>query len=155
LQLLNEIAGGKPDRVAVAIEVPRGPIVEAFLEGRHAVFAINPKQLDRFRDRYTVAGAKDDSRDAYLAADSLRTDQYCFRRIGSDHPDVVRLRELSRIEENFGGDLRRLVNQLYQLLIRYYPQLLRLCSTPNPGENGQGVRNTLADFWQTNLLANG
>jgi hypothetical protein len=130
LQCLNEMASGKPDRVAVAIEVPRGPIVEAFLEGRYAVFSINPKQLDRFRDRFTVAGAKDDSRDAYVAADSLRTDQHCFRRVGADHPDVVRLRELSRTEENLGGDLRRVVNQLYQLLLRYYPQLLQLCPTP-------------------------
>ena len=26
------------------------------------MYAINPKQLDRFRDRHTVAGAKDDRR---------------------------------------------------------------------------------------------
>jgi hypothetical protein len=115
----------------MAIEVPRGPVVEAFLEGGIAVFSINPKQLDRFRDRYTVAGAKDDSRDAYVLADSLRTDQHCFRRIEAHHPDVVRLRELSRTEESLGADLRRGVNQLYQLLLRYYPQLLRLSSTPD------------------------
>jgi transposase len=115
----------------MAIEVPRGPVVEAFLEGGFAVFSINPKQLDRFRDRYTVAGAKDDSRDAYVAADSLRTDQHCFRRIEAHHPDVVRLRELSRTEESLGEDLRRTVNQLYQLLLRYYPQLLQLSSTPD------------------------
>jgi hypothetical protein len=105
--------------------------VEAFLESKYAVFSISPKQLDRFRDRYSAAGAKDDSRDAYVAADSLRTDQHCFRRIALDHPDVMRLRELSRTEENLGCDLRRIVNQLYQLLLRYYPQLLQLCSTPD------------------------
>jgi hypothetical protein len=58
LQCLNEMAGGQPDRVAVAIEVPRGPVVEAFLEGRYAVYSINPKQLDRFRDRYTWPGRR-------------------------------------------------------------------------------------------------
>ena len=68
LRALNEIAAGDTRRVAMAIEVPRGPVVEAFLEGGFAVFSINPKQLDRFRDRYTVAGAKDDSRDAYVLA---------------------------------------------------------------------------------------
>jgi transposase len=46
------------------------------------------------------------------------------------HPDIIRLRELSRAEENISGDLRRIVNQLYQLLLRYYPQLLQLSSTP-------------------------
>lgn len=32
-----------------------------------SLFSINPKQVDRFRDRFTVAGAKDDSRDAFGA----------------------------------------------------------------------------------------
>lgn len=131
LRALNEIAAGDTRRVAMAIEVPRGPVVEAFLEGGFVVFSINPKQLDRFRDRFTVAGAKDDSRDAYVLADSVRTDQHCFRRIAAHHPDVVRLRELSRTEESLGADLRRAVNQLYQLLLRYYPQLLCLSATPD------------------------
>jgi transposase len=131
LRSLNNLANGQPGSIAMAIEVPRGPVVEAFLEGGFAVFSINPKQLDRFRDRHTAAGAKDDSRDAYVAADSLRTDQHCFRRIGTDHPDVIRLRELSRTEESLGEDLRRVVNQLHQLLLRYYPQLLQLNSTPD------------------------
>ena len=121
-----------PAQVAIAIEVPRGPVVESFLERNYAVFAVNPKQLDRFRDRHTVAGAKDDRRDAFVAADSLRTDRHCFRRVMSDDPVVVRIRELSRSEESFSGDLVRAVNQLYQLLLRYYPQLLQLC--PHPDE---------------------
>jgi hypothetical protein len=36
-----------------------------------AVFAINPKQLDRFRDRFSPAGAKDDRRDALVLASAL------------------------------------------------------------------------------------
>ena len=54
---------------------PHGPIVEMLLERGFAVFAINPKQLNRFRDRFTVAGAKDDRRDAHVLGDSLRTDR--------------------------------------------------------------------------------
>ena len=46
------------EMIAVAIEVPHGPVVEALLERGFRVHAINPKQLDRFRDRFTVAGAK-------------------------------------------------------------------------------------------------
>jgi len=37
-----------------------------------------PKQLDRFRDRHSPAGAKDDGRDAFVLADSLRTDPSSF-----------------------------------------------------------------------------
>lgn len=128
---MEALADGQVEGIAASIEVPRGPVVEAFLEHRWAVFSINPKQLDRFRDRHTVAGAKDDSRDAYVLADSLRTDQHCFRRVESDHPAIVRIRELSRSEESVGADLRRTVNQLYQLLLRYFPQLLQLSPTPD------------------------
>ena len=58
------VSAGQPQCVAVAIEVPRGAIVEGLLERGFHVFALNPKQLDRFRDRHSVAGAKDDRRDA-------------------------------------------------------------------------------------------
>ena len=50
--------GARPEAIAVAIETPNGPVVEALLERGFRVHAINPKQLDRFRDRFTVAGAK-------------------------------------------------------------------------------------------------
>jgi len=49
----------------------------------------------------------------------------------ADDPVVIRIRELSRTEESFSGDLNRAVNQLYQLLLRYYPQLLQLCAHPD------------------------
>jgi transposase len=42
--------------VLVAIEVPHGAVVEVLLEHGYEVFSINPKQLDRFRDRYFPAG---------------------------------------------------------------------------------------------------
>jgi hypothetical protein len=65
--------------VAVAIEVPHGPVVDALIDRGFVVYAINPKQLDRLRDRFSVAGAKDDRRDAYVQADGLRTDRRLFR----------------------------------------------------------------------------
>jgi hypothetical protein len=74
-------AGGEAAEVAVAIEVPRGPVVETLLERGCAVYALNPKQLDRFRDRYSMAGAKDDRRDARVLAEALITDRAAFRRL--------------------------------------------------------------------------
>ena len=50
--------GAEPAAIAVAIEVPHRPIVETLLERGFQVSAVNPKQLDRFRDRFTVAGGK-------------------------------------------------------------------------------------------------
>jgi Transposase len=59
---------GEAGAVAVAIEVPHGPVMDALLDRDFAVHAIDPKQLDRLRDRFGVAGAKDDRRDARVAA---------------------------------------------------------------------------------------
>ena len=47
--LLN-LAGNHAERIAVAIEKPHGPVVETLLHSGIAVFSINPKQVDRFRD---------------------------------------------------------------------------------------------------------
>jgi transposase len=126
LDWLQQLAGGKPEAMAVAIETPRGAVVEGLVERKFAVFAINPKQLDRFRDRYTVAGAKDDTRDAFVLGDSLRTDQACFHRVQLDSAQMLRLRELSRIEEELQVQGNRLSNQLWEQLHRYYPQILAL-----------------------------
>ena len=67
---LEKLSGSLATRVGIVLETPRGPVVECALERGYSVFSINPKQLDRFRDRHTVAGAKDDRRDAFVLADS-------------------------------------------------------------------------------------
>lgn len=119
---------GRVERVAVAIEVPRGPIVDTLLEKDIAVFAINPKQLDRFRDRHTVAGAKDDRRDALVLADSLRTDRPAFRRVRLGDPVLVELRELSRVHDELKAERIALGNRLREQMQRYFPQILALGS---------------------------
>jgi transposase len=125
---LHEATGDQPQRLAVAIEIPRGAIVETLIEHRFAVFSINPKQLDRFRDRYSPSGAKDDKRDAMVLADAIRTDRHCFHAVQLDHPAILRLRELSRLEESLMREKQALSNQLWDQLQRYFPQLLKLCS---------------------------
>ena len=109
---LNELAGDDPGGAAVAIEIPRGAVVETLVERGFHVYAINPKQLDRFRDRHSVAGAKDDRRDALVLADSLRTDRDCFRRVRLDDPVVIQLRELSRVDEDLKRESNQLANRL-------------------------------------------
>src|SRR4051794_16797938 len=115
-------AAGDPGSVAVAIEVPHGPVVDALLDRGFAVHAINPKQLDRLRDRISVAGAKDDRRDARVAAAGLRTDRPLFRRVLAGDPSVIELREWSRLAEEL--QRARLGNRVRQQLWRYSPRLL-------------------------------
>lgn len=126
-QWVQGVAGGDPGRAAIAIEVPRGAVVETLVEHGFHLYAINPKQLDRFRDRHSVAGAKDDRRDAFVLSDSLRTDRARFRRIRLDEPLVIQLRELSRIDEELGREVNRLTNRLREQLHRFHAQALKLC----------------------------
>ena len=118
---------GPADKTAVAIETPRGAVVEMLVERGFAVFHINPKQLDRFRDRHTVAGAKDDRRDAMVLADSLRTDQHLFHRVRLAPDDHLLLREFVRADDDLAKEHNALTNRLREQLLRYYPQVLHLC----------------------------
>jgi transposase len=127
IDALFERAQGRAEVVAIAIEIPRGAVVETLVERGFAVYAIPPKQLDRFRDRFTAAGAKDDRRDALVLADSLRTDRQAFWRVRPDAPLVIQLREWSRVDDDLKTELGRLTNQLRDLVYRLAPSLLTLC----------------------------
>jgi transposase len=116
----------EPSQILVAIEVPHGPVVETLIERGFKVHALNPKQMDRFRDRFTLSGAKDDSRDAEVMASALRTDPHCLRLLALADPTIIELREWSRITEDLGAERNRLTNRLRQQLWRYFPAVLEL-----------------------------
>jgi transposase len=123
---LSQAAGAPAHCIRVAIETPHGPVVDALLERGFEVYAINPKQLDRFRDRFTLAGAKDDSLDSLVLASSVRTDRHCFRRIETIDPVRVELREWSRLTDELTTERVRLANRLREQLWRYFPAFLDL-----------------------------
>jgi transposase len=127
LQWIRERTGASPDAVAVGLETPRGVLVDTVIEQRFAVFALNPKQLDRFRDRFTAAGAKDDRRDAQVVGDALRTDPRAFRRVHPEDPQIIHLRELSRLVEDLQVEEGRLANRLREQLYRVDAAWLTLC----------------------------
>jgi transposase len=131
----------EPSQIYIAIEVPHGPVVETLIERGFEVHAINPKQMDRFRDRFTMSGAKDDSRDAEVMASALRTDPRCFRLLAVADPVVIELREWSRIADDLGAERSRLTNRLREQLWRYFPAMLAL-------ENDLGAE-WLLDLWET------
>jgi transposase len=101
-------------------------VVETLIERGFDVHAINPKQMDRFRDRYSPAGAKDDSRDAQAMASAVRTDPHCLRRLTVTDPTIVELREWSRIAEDLTAERTGLASRMRQQLWRYFPAFLDL-----------------------------
>jgi len=80
------------------------------------VYSINPKQLDRFRDRFCVSGAKDDRKDALVLASALRTDSRHFCHVEPQNPDVIVLREFTGTREELLRERTCFVNRFRGLL---------------------------------------
>lgn len=123
---LMNLTGCDPALIAANIETPNGPIVDALMEQGIQTFSINPKQLDRFRDRFSPAGAKDDRLDASVLADVLRTDPQCLRQLNDTDPILIQLRSASRMKDDLTRQRTALSNKIKQVLWRYFPQYLIL-----------------------------
>ena len=123
---------GDASQVAVAIETTHGIVVETLMERGIPTYAINPKQLDRFRDRFSMSGAKDDRRDARVLADSLRTDRRAFRLLAEESPIIVELREWSRMADDLQQERTRLTNRVREQFRRYFPQMVELAVLGTP-----------------------
>src|SRR5512132_3721007 len=63
-ELAGEDAQDEDTQVLVGIETDRGPWVAALVAAGYQVFAVNPLQAARYRERHTVSGAKSDRADA-------------------------------------------------------------------------------------------
>jgi transposase len=126
LQWVRAATGVAPHEIAVGLETPHGVLVDTLLEQGFCVFALNPKQLDRFRDRFSAGGAKDDRRDAHVLADALRTDRRAFRAVRPDDPAIIQLRELSRMLDELQVEEGRLANRLREQLYRVHAAWLTL-----------------------------
>jgi len=120
-----ERAGG-PKQVWVAIESGAPLLIDQLVEAGYRVYPINPKQADRFRDRFSVAGAKDDRRDALVLAHALRTDSDRLRSLDPEGPLTEELRLRDRARTRLVVQRTRESNQLRQTIARYYPALLRV-----------------------------
>jgi transposase len=114
-------ADGRPAVVGFAIETSCGPAVERLLEGGAAVFPMNPKSAERYRDRKSSAGSKSDRFDAFCFADALRTDGHGWRPLRPQDPATAELRLLCRDEIALIEQRTALVNQLQAALHEYYP----------------------------------
>jgi transposase len=116
-----------PEQIAIAIEVNHGAVVEALLAAGLRVYSINPKLLDRLRDRFSMAGAKDDRRDAFVLASCVESDAQAFRRIEPGNEENTRLQAATRLREDLKSEQRANANRLWNALREYRPALLTLC----------------------------
>jgi len=111
-----------------AIEKPQGRIVDFLLEHAVVVYPVNPKALDRARDRFRMSQSKSDSFDAYVLAEFLRTDHVHLRALQPDSEQAQELKMLTRDHHRLGRHKTRLLNQIEVTLKEYYPRPLEVFS---------------------------
>jgi transposase len=115
---------GQPAEVSIALETDRGLLVAALRGGGYRVFAINPKAVDRYRDRYAVSGAKSDAADALVLANLLRTDAARHRELPDDSAQVGAIAVVARAHQDAVRARLRDVGRLRSVLREFFPAAL-------------------------------
>ncbi|MEU4292742.1 IS110 family transposase [Kribbella sp. NPDC026596] len=115
---------GQPAEVSIALETDRGLLVAALRAAGYRVFAINPKAVDRYRDRYAVSGAKSDAADALVLANLLRTDAARHRELPDDSAQVEAIAVVARAHQDAVRTRLRDTGRLRSLLREFFPAAL-------------------------------
>ncbi len=105
----------------VAIERPDGLLVERLLDAGLRVIAVHPNQVVAMRPRFSAAGGKSDSFDAFVLAELARTDSHRYRVLVPDSDATKALRALSRAREDLVAHRVALANELRSQLECFWP----------------------------------
>jgi len=119
---LGEDAGDA--EVVIGIETDRGPWVAALVAAGYVVYAVNPLQASRYRERHGVSGAKSDQGDSHMLADMVRTDSHQLRAVAGDSPDAEAIKVVARTHKTLIWDRTRAVQRLRHQLREYFPAAL-------------------------------
>ena len=110
--------------VVIGIETDHGPWVAALVAAGYVVFAVNPLQASRYRERHGVSGAKSDRGDAHMLTDMVRTDSHQLRAVAGDSPDAAAVKVVARTHKTLIWERTRQVQRLRHQLREYFPAAL-------------------------------
>ena len=110
--------------VLIGIETGRGPWVAALAAAGYTVFAVNPLQASRYRERHGVSGARSDGADAHMLTDMVRTDSHQLRAVAGDSADAERIKVLARTHKTLIWERTRHTQRLRHQLREYFPAAL-------------------------------
>ena len=116
--------GAEDAEVVIGIETDRGPWVAALAAAGYTVFAVNPLQASRYRERHGVSGAKSDTGDAHMLTDMVRTDSHQLRVVAGDTPDAGAVKVVARTHKTLIWERTRQVQRLRYQLREYFPAAL-------------------------------
>jgi transposase len=112
------------DQVIVGIETDRGPWVQALIAAGYTVYAINPRQVARYRERHGTAGAKSDPGDAHVLAELVRLDRAHHRPVAGDSVLAEHVKVLTRTHQSLIWSRQRQTNALRSMLREFHPAAL-------------------------------
>lgn len=114
-----------PGRIAVCMEIAKGPLVHALQRyPALVVFPVNPTTLAKYRAAFAPSGAKDDPSDAEMALDLLLRHRDKLTPLCLESPALRMLDALTEERRRLVGDRNRITNRLGAALKEYYPQAL-------------------------------
>ncbi len=114
----------EPESVLIGIETDRGGWVHALVAAGYTVYAIDPKQAARYRERLTTSGAKSDPGDAHVLAEIVRKDREHHRVVAGDSEQAEVVKTVARTHQTMIWTRQRQVNQLRSMLRGFYPAAL-------------------------------
>src|SRR5271170_1432137 len=117
-------ADAEDAEVVIGIETDRGPWVAALVAAGYTVYAVNPLQASRYRERHGVSGAKSDRGDSHMLADMVRTDSHQLRAVAGDSPDAAAVKVMARTHKTLIWERTRQVQRLRYQLREYFPAAL-------------------------------
>jgi transposase len=116
--------GADAAEVLVGIETDRGPWVAALVAAGYTVYAVNPLQASRYRERHGVSGAKSDPADAHILADMVRTDAHQLRPVAADSAAGEAVKVIARQHKTLIWERTRHMLRLRHALREYFPAAL-------------------------------
>jgi len=111
-------------QVKIGIETDRGPWVQALIAAGYTVYAVNPLQASRYRERLGVSGAKSDPGDAHMLADMVRTDSHQLRPVAGDTAEAEAVKVVTRMHKTLIWERTRAGQRLRHALREYFPAAL-------------------------------
>ncbi len=108
----------------IGIETDRGPWVQALVAAGYQVYAINPLQAARYRERYSTSGAKSDRGDAHVLAELVRLDRDAHRPIAGDSDLAEAIKVVARAHQALIWDRHRHLLRLRTALREFFPAAL-------------------------------
>lgn len=116
---------GEEARIAVCLELAKGPIVSALEKyDMFVLYPVNPASLAKYRQTWAPSRAKDDPSDALLLLELLRRYPDKLKPLKRESTELRTVARLVEVRRSLVDDRVRLTNRLTASLKCYYPQVL-------------------------------